>query len=281
MKKIIFITLFFIKSVVLSQENTITKYTALNKGKFMVSWGGNRGSFTDSDIQFIGKDYNFTLNNVKAEDKSYGVHIDYINPTRMTIPQTNFKLGYFINDNYLISIGFDHMKYVMIQNQSVTIKGKINLPNSEIGSVHNGDFYNSTKILTPNFLTFEHTDGLNYINAEISRVDDVSRFLKIKNTDVFQINFTEGLGFGFLFPRTDATLLSKKRHDYFNISGYGLSAKVGLNFTFFKYFFIQTEFKGGYINLNNIKATYDSTEKAKQQLWFLQRIITAGGIFRI
>ena len=89
------------------------------------------------------------------------------------------------------------------------------------------------------FLTFEHTDGLNYVNTEISRVDDISKIFKIKNTDTFQINITEGVGAGFLYPKTNSKLLEKERHDDYHVSGYGVSAKVGLNLTFFKYFFIE------------------------------------------
>jgi hypothetical protein len=41
---------------------------------------------------------------------------------KMTIPQTNFRIGYFINDHY-IALGVDHMKYVMAQNQVANITG--------------------------------------------------------------------------------------------------------------------------------------------------------------
>jgi hypothetical protein len=44
----------------------------------------------------------------------------------MTIPQTNFRIGYFINDHYSIALGVDHMKYVMAQNQVANITGNIN-----------------------------------------------------------------------------------------------------------------------------------------------------------
>jgi hypothetical protein len=37
-----------------------------------------------------------------AHDKPKGWHVDYINPV-MTIPQTNFRIGYFINDHYSIA----------------------------------------------------------------------------------------------------------------------------------------------------------------------------------
>jgi hypothetical protein len=85
----------------IAQEKTVIqdRYTSHNKGKFFISWGGNRDSYTKSDITFRGKDYNFTLDNVQAHDKPKGWHVDYLNPARMTIPQTNLKLGYFINDH--------------------------------------------------------------------------------------------------------------------------------------------------------------------------------------
>ena len=110
-----------------SQEKTANpdKYTAHNKGKMFIFWGGNRESFSKSDIHFKGPDYDFTLYNVQASDKPKGWHIDYVNPSRMTIPQTNLRIGYFINDHYSIAIGVDHMKYVMNQNQIAKIGGVV------------------------------------------------------------------------------------------------------------------------------------------------------------
>jgi len=262
----------------LSAQETVNpeKYTAHNKGKIYFFWGGNRESYSKSDIHFKGADYDFTLHNVSAVDKPKGWHIDYINPSRITIPQTNFRLGYFINDHYNISIGLDHMKYVMQQNKAVDINGYY--PNE---GTYGETLPNNQVLLTEDFLTFEHTDGLNYINSEFSRVDDMSKYFKIRNTDKFQINLTEGIGAGILYPKTNAKLLGKERHDDFNVAGYGIAAKVGLNFTFFKHFFIQTELKAGYINMNNIKTTSSSDDSADQHFFFLQRIIAFGGIFKI
>ncbi len=252
------------------------KYTAHNKGKIYIFWGGNRDSYTNSDIHFKGNNYDFTLYDVAAVDKPKGWHIDYINPSRMTIPQTNFRLGYFINDHYNISIGVDHMKYVMFQNQSVRISG--NYPASYNLTVINNGVVN---LSDESFLTFEHTDGLNYVNTEISRVDDISKIFKIRNTDKFQISLTEGVGGGILYPKTNVMLMGQPRHDDYNVAGYGVSAKAGLNLTFFKYFFIQAELKGGYINMPNIKTTFDNSDSASQHFMFFQRVIAFGGIFKI
>ncbi len=252
------------------------KYTAHNKGKFFVSWGGNRETYSKSDITFKGISYDFTIYDATAHDKPKGWHIDYINPGRMTIPQTNFRMGYFVNDHYSIAIGVDHMKYVMTQNQTANITGYIGTRPTF------GNLYNNTPVvLTENFLMFEHTDGLNYVNTEISRHDDISKLFSIENTDKIQVNLTEGLGVGLLYPKTNSTLLGKERHDDFHVSGYGASVKAGLNLTLFKHFYIQTEVKGGYINMPDIQTTNSDDDWASQEFFFFQKIIAFGGIFRI
>lgn len=264
------------------EEIKVEKYTAHNKGKFFVSWGGNRESYTKSDVTFTGKDYNFTIDNMAARDKPKGWHVDYINPMRMTIPQTNFRLGYFVSDHYSVTVGVDHMKYVMTQNQIANVTGSINLPIGDAGAIHNG-IYNNTPVnfADETFLIYEHTDGLNYVNTEISRHDDISSLFRITNTDKIQVNLTEGVGVGVLYPKTNTTLLGKSRHDEFHVSGYGTSVKAGLNITFFKHFYIQGELKGGYINMQDIRTTQSNEDKASQDFFFFQRIIAFGGIFKI
>jgi hypothetical protein len=252
------------------------KYTAHNKGKFFVSWGGNRETYSKSDIHFKGTDYDFTIYDVTAHDKPKGWHIDYINPGRMTIPQTNFRMGYFINDHYSIAIGVDHMKYVM--NQDIAVQYTGSYPNR----YSYGEAIANNQIkLTEAFLTFEHTDGLNYVNTELSRHDDISKLFNIQDTDKVEINVTEGIGVGFLYPKTNAKLLGKERHDDFHVAGYGASIKAGLNVTFFKHFYIQTEVKGGYINMPDIQTTFSNSDSASQEFFFFQKIIAFGGIFKI
>lgn len=252
------------------------QYTTHNKGKFFLYWGGNRGYYSKSDIQFKGNHYNFTLSDVSAIDKPKGWHIDYINPLRMTIPQTNARIGYFISDHYSVSTGVDHMKYVMKQDQTVKINGYIN----GTGTPHDGTYNNNDKVLTEDFLTFEHTDGLNYVTIEFSRVDDISKLFGIRNTDVFQLNLTEGLGTGVLYPRTDTKLLNKERYDEFHIAGYGFSAKAGLHLVFFKHFLLVGELKGGYINMYDVRTTNNISDKANHKFFFFETILGVGGIFR-
>ncbi|WP_394364630.1 hypothetical protein [Flavobacterium franklandianum] len=268
----------FISLSTFAQNDTIIKerYTAHNKGKLTISWGGNRDKYSQSDIRFMGDNYNFVVQNADAHDKPKGWHIDYITPGRATIPQTNFKLGYFFTDKYSLSIGVDHMKYVMTQNQTANITGII-----DGNPPFNGGYANTPTVLTEEFIMFEHTDGLNYVYTEIARQDDISKWFGIKNTDKFQVNINGGFGVGVLYPKTNTTLMGKERYDEFHVSGYGTSVKAGINLTIFKYFTIEGALKGGYINMPDIRTTASTSDSASQEFFFGETIIAFGGIFKI
>jgi hypothetical protein len=239
------------------------------KGQLYLYWGWNKDKYTKSDIHFIGKDYDFTLYKVKAIERPDKIAYDpFLKPNSITIPQYNFRMGYFVKDNLEISIGADHMKYVMIQNQTVAIDGTISNTGTEFDKTYSG----TDKIyVSQNFLQFEHTDGLNYLNVEINKFAAI-RKLPYKSS----INYFYGVGAGLLYPRSDVTLMNNQSHNKFHIAGYGVSSKSGLNLTIHKYFFIQTEIKLGYINMPDIKTTFNSSDKAKQHFGFLQGIIVFG-----
>ena len=276
---IILLVLLFSFSSLMGQQNDAApqKKKIINKGKFFVYWGWNWANYSNSDIQFKGKDYDFTLQNVKAQDRQteFSVH-NYFNPANITIPQTNYRIGYFFKENYTVSIGVDHMKYVMIANQNVKINGEINIGNTK----YDGVYTNQDIILAEDFLKFEHTDGLNYLNVEVKRFDNIDHWFGL-NLDNLQINLTEGFGAGILYPRTDTSLLGKERHDNFHLSGWGISAGAGLNITFLKHFYIQADYKIGYINMPDIKTSLSADDSASQSFYFFQNNILIGGKFRI
>ena len=96
MKKLLLLLAIFIAAPIFSQEVEEKPEKRGNKGKMYVIWGWNRGHFSDSDIRFKGENYDFTLYDVKAKDKVNAFTFrDYINPGRITIPQTNYRVGYF------------------------------------------------------------------------------------------------------------------------------------------------------------------------------------------
>ena len=71
-KKLFLLVSFFATLFSFSQEEVLTKYTSSNKGKFYISWGGNRETFSKSDIRFEGENYAFTIKDASAKDKPKG-----------------------------------------------------------------------------------------------------------------------------------------------------------------------------------------------------------------
>ena len=277
MKKLVLVGLLLMMNLSVFAQTDFNKEIK-NKGKVFFYWGWNRGYFTDSDIRFKGEDYNFLLKDVKASDRQTPFSVnDYLNPKNITIPQTNYRIGYFFKENYTVSLGVDHMKYVMDQDQTVVINGEIDASYGTSKTSYSGS---DTEILDTDFLEYEHTDGLNYVNVEVSRFDNISSFLHI-NSKNLQINATEGVGVGLLYPRTNTRLLGKERHDDFHVSGYGVSARVGLDVTLFKYFFIMPELKTGYINMPDVRTTTSSADTASQHFGYFQTTIVFGGSFHL
>jgi hypothetical protein len=247
------------------------KYNYSNKGKLYFYWGWNASRYSKSDISFHGKNYDFTLSDVKAYDRQTSLTLDYINPDVITIPQYNARIGYFISDKYSISIGNDHMKYVMRNGQTVGIDGIIKNSNTTYDA-----YYDNDKVkIAFEFLKFEHTDGLNYENIDFRRHE------RLKQMGQFTLDYFAGVGFGIMLPKTNVTFLGGQRYDEFNIAGYGINLLAGANLTFRGRYFIQTELKGGYADLPNIRVSKDESEGASQHFNFIQYNILVGAYINL
>lgn len=272
MRLILFSFLFMIGVESLFAQSTKPTTSNSMKGKFYFYWGYNRETYSKSDIHFKGENFNFTVKNAVALDRQSPLAIDpYLKIDQITIPQYNYRLGYFINNKYNISLGWDHMKYVMVQDQVAKITGTI----SHTGTDYDRTYNNEEVKLTGDFLQFEHTDGLNYVNAELNRVDPLLAYKKLL------IQSTYGLGAGVLAPRTRAVVLNNAVNDQWHISGFGISAKTGINFTINNHFFIQGELKAGFIDMPSIVIEAHSKDRAKQNFGFVQANIVFGYQFNL
>ena len=270
-KRISLIALCTLFSMTLVSKNAMALERA---GHWFGFWGWNGAVYSKSDIHFTGDDYDFTLNDTVAKDRqSPFSYNNYFKWDRITIPQTNTKIGYFVDDNYSISFGVDHMKYVMQIGQTVKIDGTIGGTNSS----YDGAYDNEDFTIVKNFLEYEHTDGLNYINFEHVYSDS---FFEKPITQKFALtaHWLIGMGGGVLMPRTNATLLGNERHDEFHFAGLGSNVKSGLNVYFGDSFFVQTELKLGYINMWDVRTTIDKSDKASQHFLFAQYNLLLGWV---
>lgn len=253
-------------------QNEFGSFKTGHKGEMFISWGWNRSAYSNSNMHFRGNDYDFTLSDVKGVDRQSSFSADlYFNPSTISIPQTQFKLGYFISDKYNISFTVDHMKYIMSQEQTVNINGTINLDDNPYNGVYNGEEI----VLDEDFLMFEHTDGLNYVNIGINRHEDLWEVKKLRMI----VAMNGGFAVGMLYPKTNTTLLGMERYDQFHVAGYGLDLHAGLNLNFFKFIFLQLDVKGGFINMPDIRTTGSTDDKASQSFFFTESVFSFGAVF--
>lgn len=231
------------------------------KGDFYIDYGWNVSAYTGSDIHFKGADYDFILKDVSATDRpsKYRANL-YFNPKTFSVPQYNFRIGYFISDHLSISLGVDHMKYVVTNGQSVQITGSTHFLNSP--SINQYD--NEPITLSEDFIQFEHTDGLNYISSDVRYSQELLEWKFISLHGAF------GLGTGFLLPKTNAKILGRARHDDFNVAGYGLNSLLAFDIRFFQMIYLKTEIKGGFIHMPNIRTTSESIDQADQAFGFAE-----------
>lgn len=267
MQKIILIV-----ALLLSTFCSFSQITNTKKGEFYSYWGYNWSWYTTSDVQFKGENYDFTIQNMKAKDRETPFSVkDYLSPKRFTIPQYNFRLGYYVKDDLDVSIAIDHMKYVMVQNQTAEIDGQIQIPNSPFS----GSYQQKQTQLTENFLTFEHTDGLNYVHASVRKQS------KLFETKKMQFDFIKGISAGVLLPKTNTKLFNNNRYDEVHLSGFGTGLVGGLRGQIGRVFFIQTEFKSGYINMQDIRTTKFKSDSANQDFFYAQYMALVGGKFQL
>ena len=163
----------------------------------------------------------------------------------------------------------NHMKYVMVEDQIANTSGNIN----EVGNPYNGIYNDTPTKITEDFLTFEHTDGLNYANIEGSFTQDIYS----SKSGNFALETMMGVGMGALVPKSNVKLFNYPRNDAWHLAGYGVSSRLGVNFIFYKKFFLQVNLKGGFINMPNIVTRGTSVaDRASQHFFFLQENVMLG-----
>jgi len=231
-----------------------------DKGTFYFAWGYNRDWFSTTDIHFYNaeKNHDFTLYNMKAKDRP---DFKYAFRANVTIAQYNYRIGYYFRkkNNFGIEINFDHVKYVIIDNQTVRLKGTIG-----------GKYYDTDTLVTPEaFLHLEHTDGANFLmtNFLYRKIFFKSKFA----THWLSLISKTGIGIGI--PRTDVTLFAKELDNKFHIAGWVAGEELGFRYDR-KHFFAELTLKETFANYIDV-LTLPGT-KANHHFFTFEAILTAG-----
>jgi hypothetical protein len=235
---------------------------ASHADKWFLLWGYNRADYKNSEVTLSGAGYSYTLHDVQGNDRPSPYNVSYLVP-HMTIPQTNTRIGKYLDENHRITFGVDHMKYIATVGQVVGKTGTDHIGNSS-----------NTATLDLSYLQYEHTDGLNYIHFGYEMLHPFWQ------NETFKFSFLHGPDAGIVLPKTNVTLAGyKPNHDDFNVAGYGAAYKVGMIADIGKNWFVQLEFKKGQLNMPWIRTSNDTVDTASQKIEFLESVWALGYVF--
>lgn len=236
-----------------SSDNYVGK-----KGTFYGSWGYNKEWYTQSNIHIkqesLGNDY--TFRQVLATDKP-GWDEKSIFKQAMSIPQYNYRLGYWFKDDWAFEISFDHTKYQVSQSQLLHVKGTMNHLPVDTFIVNNGN------------LKWQLNNGANFFLFNIVRRVHMKR-LHFRN---FDASLLLKAGVGFMTPHVENEIFGKKNNPGFQFGGLDIGGEAALRLTFFKYAYLEYCHKAVYANYWNLKI-YEG--KARQDFGCYEHILNLG-----
>lgn len=250
-----------------------------NAGTLFFHWGYNRSWYTQSQMHFEGKGYDFTMSDVTAHDHPAKFGKVYFNPKTITVPQFNVRLGYNISDNWAISVGYDHMKYIFADHNQVVLNGFIEPGLDEVSNL-SGNYSDYAMVTEREKFHYENSDGLNYIRAELTRLQNIYH-TKDRN---FAITGLAGISAGGILSFNDFRFAGVNSMRTISLSGYGISGHLGLRFEFFKHVYIQANYGGGFLHqvkVRNRPDNIDPTAVTSQKFGYMELNGVIGAMFYI
>jgi hypothetical protein len=130
----------------------------------------------------------------------------------------------------------------------------------------------ATQNLSPAFMHYEHTDGLNVLMLEYEKRYPFDLFGHGIKTRAFLLG-----GAGVVIPKSNVTLnmLNQARNDKFHLAGTSFDVGTGLEIDFFTDFYARTSFKMGQVHLPEV-VTSARQDKASQTIRFKEASVTVG-----
>jgi hypothetical protein len=240
--------------------------------KFYFYWGYNRGFYSKTNLHFNGPNYDFTVYDLTGQDRPFDFGLVYVNPATFTIPQYNVRLGYFINDRVSVSLGMDHMKYIVDQNQPTRISGVIS---EEASGPYAGSYLNQPIDLKADLLIFEHTNGFNLASLEVEYLQPLFSWWNNR----IAARWSLGAGGVWVVTKTDVRVFGDGLDNDFHVAGYTLAGKTGPRLEFWNKVFIAGELKTGYASLPAVLIKNDAPEIGDHNLLYYEYYFVAGVYF--
>lgn len=221
------------------QTDTTKHKKIVNNGRFYGSWGYNHEWYTKSNISVDQPQLNnnFTYEDLNAHDRVGWNNLFHVQPT---IPQYNYRIGYFFDEKQLwgIEISFDHTKYVVWQGGNSPIKGTLN-----------GRQVDSTININNSTLYWQLNNGANWFDINITRKLPIYASHDNKIVLYGLVKF----GIGPNVPHVSDEIFGNWNNGHFQLGGWNTGVEALIRCTFFQYAFIEYSNHAVYANYSGLK----------------------------
>ncbi|HXS35802.1 MAG TPA: hypothetical protein VN721_03830 [Flavipsychrobacter sp.] len=264
MKRYIFTLLYIIVPVVIfaqsAPQTSTIKAKKKHKTSYYFSWGYNEEWYTHSNVKISQPSLNndYTMENVRSHD-----HIgwDKIIGSAITIPQYNYRLGFFFNEEkgLALEINFDHTKYLISDPQNIQVKGTINdkPATSPILFTQSNGFY------------YYLNNGANFFLINIVKRKHI---FNTKDNNL-KIDLLGKAGIGPVVPHVQNSLFGEANDPHFQLGGWNTGIEGTVKVTLFKYVYLEYCNKLDYARYSHLQV-YDG--RAKQAFGTYEMILNLG-----
>jgi hypothetical protein len=253
----------FIAPVVTSAQTKKKK-----KGELYISWGYNTEWYTRSTLKIkqsaLGNNYRFK--DVRGHD--HRGWDDGLFSQAVSIPQYNYRLGYFFNNKKDIGaeINFDHTKFIFADNQLVHVKGTVD-----------GKSYNEQVLFKENDAPNADSSSYYFLNngANFLLFNIMKRWHWSTNKkENVKIDAITKFGIGPLIPHVQNKFFDQPENKpHFQVGGWNTGVEGAIRSTFYKHVYLEFAGKLDYARYSGLKI-YQG--KAKQAFGCAEIILSLG-----
>jgi hypothetical protein len=259
-------------SAAFGQVRSHKKKNSTAAGTLYFYWGYNRSYYTHSTIRFVGPEYDFKMRGVAASDRpdKFDPAV-YFNPTTITVPQYNARIGYYFTDKWSLSFGVDHFKYVMNDRNDVLLDGFIGM---SADSSMAGNYSDESFITDRDRFHYENTNGCNFLRFELARSFDI---FELGDRRQVALTALAGASIGPALTFNDLNFGGRHTFATVSLSGYGASLNGGLRLEFFRHFFLQMNTGLGMFHLVHVRTRPDDRNSFARQAFGYSEYNAAAG----
>jgi hypothetical protein len=236
---------------------------AKRTGAIYASWGYNTEWYTRSTVtvkqQALGNNYKMV--NVRAHDNE-GWDKDLLHQD-FTIPQYNYRLGYYFNDkqDMAFEINFDHTKYIITDNQDVHVKGTI-------GDLKIDEHINFS---SKNGFYYFLNNGANFLLFNIVKRQPI---FTTRDRNLY-VDLLGKAGIGPVIPHVENSFFGMANKKGFQLGGWNAGIETALRVTVMKYGYLEFAQKVDYARYSGLKV-YQG--RARQAFGTYELILSVGAM---